>query len=99
MDNMNNVNVVEELGTMENKDLQVFDMPKVEALPAVKDNKVASGILLGVAGAGSIALVAWAVFGGIKLGKHIKAKALLNKKAEAAFDDLQDEFLDEEETE
>lgn len=69
----------------------VADLP---AINPTKKNDVASAILLGVAGAGTVAIAAWAVFGGIKLGKFIKAKAAL-KKAAAHNNDIDEDFEDD----
>lgn len=49
--------------------------------PKIDKNKVAAGILIGDAAVGTAAIVAWAVFGGVKLGKFIKKKAAEKKAA------------------
>ncbi len=75
------------------------EMPELPAVNPCNKSNVASGILLGVAAAGSVAIVGWAVFGGIKLGKFIKAKAIAknakNAKACRVEDDFDDDFIDE----
>lgn len=73
------------------------NIPAVPELPAInptKKNDIASAVLLGVAGVGTIATIGWVVFGGVKLGKFIKAKAA-TKKAKANNKDLDEDFEDD----
>lgn len=72
------------------------EMPELPAVNPCNKSNVASGILLGVAGAGTVAIAAWAVFGGIKLGKFIKAKAIAKKAKNCRVEDnFDDDFIDE----
>lgn len=93
----NNIERLNELNTQIEAaatELQGINIPVVNT-PVVKKNNAGSIALLVVAGVGTVATTAWAVYGGIKLGKAIKAKALLKKEAAKKQLEEVEEIIDE----